>query len=232
VKSLKLNKQMTIGLIIGGDILLLILGWVLLVSPQRQAAAAIGKATQAAASQILDAQNQAQAAAHPVIPKQPVIRTAGLYELAKAMPTVTDMPDLLLELDQIARASGVSVISISPGPPVVVTGEPYSTVTIQLAFSGNYYSLTDLLYRLRTLVNVQDGALETSGRLFTVNSIVLATAGGPTLSATVSVDAYVYGPSADAAATTPVATPTSTGTTSTGSTTSSTTTSSSSDVAP
>ena len=197
MKSLKLNKQMTIGLIIGGDILLLALGWLLLVSPQRQAAASIGKATQAATAQITDAQNQAQLAAHPVIPKQPAIKTAGLYELAKAMPSVTDMPDMLLELDQVARASGVSVISISPGPPVIVPGDPWSTVTIQLSFSGNYYSLTDLLYRLRTLVAVNDGALEASGRLFTVDTIALSTAGGPTLSATVSIDAYIYGASGE-----------------------------------
>ena len=229
MKSLKLNKHMTIGLIIGGDLLLLMLGWVLLVSPQRQAAASIGKATMAATAQITDAQNQLQQEAHPVIPKQPEIKTAGLYELAKAMPTVTDMPDLLLELDQVARASGVSVVSISPGPPVVVIGQPYSSVTIQLSFSGNYYSLTDILYRLRTLVAVDNGALETSGRLFAVNSIALSTAGGPTLSATVSVDAYVYGSTDSSAAAAPVAAPTSTDTTSS---TSSTTTSSSSDVAP
>ncbi len=132
MKSLKLNKHMTIALIIGGDLLLLLLGWYLLVSPQRQAAASIGKATQAATAQIADAQSQAQLAAHPLIPKQPEIKTAGLYELAKAMPSVTDMPDMLLELDQVARASGVSVISISPGPPVIVPGQPWSTVTIQL----------------------------------------------------------------------------------------------------
>jgi Tfp pilus assembly protein PilO len=229
VKSLKLNKHATIALIIGGDLLLLLLGWYLLVSPQRQAAASIGKATQAATAQITDAQNQAQLAAHPVIPKQPAIKTAGLYELAKAMPSVTDMPDMLLELDQVARASGVSVISISPGPPVIVPGEPWSTVTIQLSFSGNYYSLTDLLYRLRTLVSVNDGALATSGRLFTVDSITLSTAGGSTLSATVSVDAFIYGSGDSSAAAAPVAAPTSTDTTSS---TSSTTTSSSSDVAP
>jgi type IV pilus assembly protein PilO len=230
VKSLKLDKRMTIGLIIGGDILLLALGWMLLVSPQRQAAASIGKATQAATAQIADAQSQAQLAAHPVIPKQPEIKTAGLYELAKAMPSVTDMPDLLLELDQVARASGVSVITISPGPPAIVPTEPWSTVTIQLALSGNYYSLTDLLYRLRTLVAVNDGALETSGRLFTVDMVTMTTAGGSALSATVTVDAYIYGAGGSSSAVTD--TPASTDTTSTGSSTPSTTTSSSSDVAP
>jgi Tfp pilus assembly protein PilO len=147
------------------------------------------------------------------------------------MPSVTDMPDMLLELDQVARASGVSVISISPGPPVIVPGEPWSTVTIQLAFSGNYYSLTDLLYRLRTLVSVDNGALATSGRLFTVDTIALSTAGGKNLTATVSVDAFIYGSPDSSAAAAPV-TPAATDTTSTGSSTSSTTTSSSSDVAP
>jgi Tfp pilus assembly protein PilO len=151
------------------------------------------------------------------------------------MPETTDMPDVLLELDQVARASGVVVGTITPQPPIPPIGVSYSTVTITLNVTGNFYSLTDLLYRLNSLVSVRDGELDSSGRLFSVNQISLVKTGaGTALNASLSVNAYIYGPTdASAAATTPAATPTSTDTTSTGTTTTSTsTTAPSSDVAP
>ena len=85
MKNGKLSRPAAIALILGGDLLLLVLGWVLLVSPQRTNAASIAKATQAAEAQIVEAQ-RAIHAAPPKAPKQPAIRTAGLYQLAKAMP--------------------------------------------------------------------------------------------------------------------------------------------------
>ena len=232
MKTTKLNRTATIALIVGGDILLLVLGWVLLVSPQRSSAASIAKATQAAQSQISEAQKAIQEAEHPVFPKQPAIRTANLYQLAKAMPSTTDMPDLLLEIDQIARAAGVTVGAITPSQLTAVTGQPYSSVEIQLTFYGDYYQLTDLLYRLRTLVAVENGQLVTSGRLLAVDMIGMTPYVGTALNTTITISAYVYAPAAATAGTTTPATSTSTSTGTTGSTTSSTTTTASSDVAP
>jgi Tfp pilus assembly protein PilO len=232
MKNGKLSRPMAIGLILAGDVLLLVLGWVLLIAPQRSAAATMAKATQAAEAQIVEAQNAVHAGP-PKLPTQPLIKTAGLYELAKAMPDTADMPDVLLELDQVARASGTVVGTITPGLVTPGIGLPYSTVSIQLTFVGTYYDVTDMLFRLNSLVAVQDGQLVASGRLFSINSVSLSPAGGgKKLNGTALVTAYVYGAAAAAAAA-PVATPTSTDTTSTGTTTSSTTTaSSSSDVAP
>ncbi len=230
MKNGKLSRPAAIGLIVGGDLLLLVLGWLLLVSPQRSTAASIAKATQAAEAQIVEAQ-QADHAGPPRAPKQPVIATAGLYELAKAMPLTTDMPDVLLELDQVARAAGVTVGTITPGPETAGIGTPYSTVGIQITFTGNFYSLTDLLYRLNSLVSVRDGTLDASGRLFSVTTIGLSPNGnGNGLNATVDVTAYVYGATPGAVATPAVTPPTTDTTGSTGSTT--TTSAPSSDVAP
>lgn len=234
MKGVKLSRHGTVALILGGDLLLLVLGWVLLVSPQRSTAASMARATKAAEAQIVEAQRAAHAT-RPKAPTQPAIRTAGLYELAKAMPSTTDMPDVLLELDQVARAAGVDVGSISPGPATVVVGAPYSMVQIQMTFAGNFYSLTDLLYRLNHLVAVQDGTLDATGRLFAVDSVALSPSGvGGRLNATINVNAYIYGVPGGASSATaaPAATPTtSTGTSGTGTTTT-TSSSASSDVAP
>ena len=101
IRGKRISKGTSIGLIVAGDLVLLLLGWFLLVSPQRSTAQTTARAAQAAEVQI----EQAQApAAQPTVatqPKQPEIQTAYLYKLSKAMPMTTDMPNLLLELNQV-----------------------------------------------------------------------------------------------------------------------------------
>ncbi|HEV7133358.1 MAG TPA: type 4a pilus biogenesis protein PilO [Gaiellaceae bacterium] len=229
MKRGKLQGKAAIALIIGGDLLLLLFGWFLLISPQRSTAASIVRATAAAEVQLEDAKKPVKPPAPAAVEKQPAIRTADLYSISKAMPSTEDMPDLLLQLDQVARDAGVTLKSISPAPATPSPTASFSTVPINLAFSGDFYSLTDMLYRLRSLVTVRDGALQTSGRLFSIGSVGFTPTGaGTQLDATVIVNAYVYGstPASAAGAVTPPPATTSTDTTAT------TTTAPSADVAP
>ena len=224
----KIPKKAAIALIVGGDLLLLLVGWFFLIAPQRTTAATIAQATSAAEVQLQQAKVPV-VRVKPAAIQQPEIKTADLYSLAKAMPSTVDMPNLLLELDQVARDAGVDLSTISPGAASPSLTDSFSTVPINLSFSGDFYSLTDMLYRLRSLVSVRDGTLQTSGRLFSVGSVGLGPAGaGSQLNATVVVNAYVYGAAAGATPVTPV-TPTGT---STDTTSTSTTPAPSADVAP
>jgi Tfp pilus assembly protein PilO len=233
VKTKKLSKSATIGLIIGGDLVLLLMGWFLLISPQRATARSIADSTAATQLQIAEAKRPiVQPTAAAV--QQPEIKTANLYNIAKAMPSTMDTPNLLLELNQVARAAGVTLSTIQPGQPdAAPSATGFSTVPINLTFSGDFYSLTDLLYRLRSLVTVRDGELLTSGRLFAVSTVGLgpngdgASAGA--LSATVTVSAYVYGGTPPAPV---VAAPAATDTTSTDTTSTTTTPAPAASVAP
>jgi hypothetical protein len=94
---------------------------------------------------------------------------------------------------------------IQPEAGAVSTGS-YSAYRINLSFTGDFYGLSDFLYRLRSLVVVHHGQLEATGRLFNVEQISFSAAGKsfPQISATLAVDAYVYG----AAPTPPPAPPT------------------------
>ena len=227
MKRRKVSRGAAVALIIGGDLVLLALGWFLLVSPQRQTASSTALAVNSMQAQLHEAQRQlAEPVQAPTAPKQPAIRTADLYRLAKAMPTSEDMPDLLLELDQVARAAGVSIQAISPSTPTA--GPGYDIVPIGLTFTGDFYAVTDMLYRLRTLVSVRHGALDASGRLFAVNNVGLGPSGiGKDLAANVQVEAYIYGNAATSAGAAAVA-PTTTSSTTTGDTT----TTSAADAAP
>jgi hypothetical protein len=197
MNGLKGRKGKMIALIVGGDLLLLLLGWFLLVSPQRATAQSIARSAQSAQVQIEQLQLAANTPVIPVTqPKQPEIRTAYLYKLSKAMPLTTDMPNLLLELNQVVRSAGVQLSSIAPAPTDATTG----ATLITLSVSGDFYSVTDLLYRLRTLVAVRNGGLEVSGRLFSITSVGLTPSGtGRILNASVTLDAFTFGAAAQAA---------------------------------
>ena len=216
MKGKKLSKGTSIGLIVGGDLVLLLLGWFMLVSPQRTTAQTTARAAQAAEVQIQQAQAPATRPAVAIQPKQPEIQTAYLYKLSKAMPMTTDMPNLLLELNQVVRSAGVQLVSITPTATDATTG----ATNITLSVSGDFYSLTDLLYRLRSLVAVHNGALDVSGRLFSIKSVGLTPSGtGRTINGSVSLTAFTFGASAAAAGVTAAPASTSTTGTSTGATT-------------
>jgi type IV pilus assembly protein PilO len=126
------------------------------------------------------------------------LKVAGLFELTKAMPDRDDMPGIILELNAIAEAAGVTFKTIAPQNPVVGTG--YRSIPISLSFEGNYYDLTDFLFRMRNLVAVRDGKLASSGRFFTLDTIDMHEADLPRIEAVLVVSAYVYDEAAQAVA--------------------------------
>jgi Tfp pilus assembly protein PilO len=132
------------------------------------------------------------------------IKVADLFRLTKAMPESTDMAGVLLELNSVAERSGVDFVSITPSAPVAAPAG-YQSVPIKVTFEGNYYDLTDFLFRLRNLVIVRDGELESAGRLFTLDGLDLVegSQGFPQVQAALSVSAYTYAPGAAAAGATP-----------------------------
>jgi hypothetical protein len=99
----------------------------------------------------------------------------------------------------------------------------YTLLSIDLTFAGNYYSLTDFLFRLRKLVSVHRGTLDATGRLFSVDRLDFEPGddGFPQIDATVRVNAYVYSPASFAASLVPGTTDTTQTTTTTTTTTSS-----------
>jgi type IV pilus assembly protein PilO len=220
------NPIVIIALILVGMLLVGVVGYFALIKPQGAKLKSI-KAKESTAQAALAAYNQKVVAARSA----PKIEVADVYRLAKAMPATTDMPDLLLELSQLARDTGIRFDSISPQAPVALG--TYTVLPISVTFNGTFYDLADLLYRLRSLVNVHAGRLDATGRLFTVDTLTFGQSPlkFPRIQATLVIDAYVYGSgAAPAAAVTPVtpAAPAATDTTATTSTTATTTSSDSS----
>ena len=187
--SLSSQRLRLIAVLAGVNVALAAGGWLLLVSPQRHHAASTARQVQQAQDELA----RIKAASQPNAPqvKQPIIHTAALYALEEAMPLTPDQPDLLLALDRLAHSYGVRVMTLSPAPPTPSSG--YSIQTVSLTLSGSYPSLTRFLHRLRTLVAVRHGKVVAAGRLFAVTSVTLADGTGKDLTATVSVQAFVFG---------------------------------------
>ena len=145
--------------------------------------------------QIAEMQMKVSAAQLASRPQQQAttIKVADVFEVSKAMPDTDDMPGIILDLNSVAEATGIKFVSIQPSAATPKTG--YSAIGITLSFEGNYFDLTDFLFRLRNLVTVRDGRLSSSGRLFTLDTLSMKEGkdGFPSINAGLTVSAYVYG---------------------------------------
>jgi len=178
-------------------------GYSMVVAPQGVKAAKLQKQADSVQFQIYKRQAEIKKGLHP-----PTIETADLFKLARAMPDRTDMPVIILTLSDLARSAGIKFDLIEP-----VTGGPllsgsYETDRIHLLFNGDFYGLSDFLYRLRSLVAVHDGKLDASGRLFNVDTLTFNVLADkfPKISAELFVNAYVYGSTAPPVAAAPTTT--------------------------
>jgi Tfp pilus assembly protein PilO len=208
----RLPLAATIAIVVAAALLAGAAGWFLLVSPKRAEASRLRGEIDSTQAQIASY----HAASLQAKGRQP-IKVADLFRLSKAMPDRADMSGVLLQLNQIAADTGITFQSIAPQSSVPISG--YQAIPIQLTFEGSFYNLADFLFRLRNLVTVQHGQLSATGRLFAIDTLSFSqsTQGFPQISATLVVDAFVYG-TQTAATATPTTTTSTTGTT-TGATT-------------
>ena len=79
-------------------------------------------------------------------------RVTDVLRLAKAMPSSADQPGLVLELDRLARASGVTLGSITPSDAVVGAGGSPTMIPVVVTADGSYRQITRFLNRTRGLV--------------------------------------------------------------------------------
>jgi Tfp pilus assembly protein PilO len=211
------KKQIPIlPVVAGAFVIVAVVAYWLLIHPKRAEAARLGDEIELLENQVRVATLNARKEETAV-----KIRVADLFALAKAMPDDEDMPGVILEVNATASAAGIEFVSIAPQTPIA-TATGYHVIPIALKFEGNYFDLTDFLFRLRNHVAVRDGRLAVRGRLFTLDMLDFHEGAGgfPHIEADLTVAAYVYGDVPTAA--TQVAAPAPTTTTATTTTTTTT----------
>ncbi len=116
---------------------------------------------------------------------------ARLLELAKMMPSSPEIPSLILQLQDLANKAGIKWTQISPGEGKAVDGTTYQIIPLSLNFEGNFYDVTDFIYRAEQMV-------AGPGRLLAVKDVGLTPldATGVKLSVRMTVYAFMITPSA------------------------------------
>jgi Tfp pilus assembly protein PilO len=203
MKKTQLTQQqmLAVGLAVFG--LVLGLGsYMILVAPQKSKAVALSGAVNAAQSSLYVLQHHPHA--HVRKPKPPAVEAADLFRLTKAMPDSPDVPGILLSLMRLAKANSLELISVQPTAGALTpTPTGYTAVPVSVTLHGKFANIANFLQRLRDSVVVTRDHLNVTNRLFVPSLISLTAADGQTVTASFSLDAFVYGtPTAPVAPTT------------------------------
>jgi hypothetical protein len=184
----KTPQSVWIAAVVAGLLLVAVAGYFVVVSPQRGKAADLKKQIASTQKDIDDARALVAKAKNAQ-----KVKIADVFRLTKAMPDNPDEAGVLLDLNQIAKDSGIdfSSIAVEPSAPL----PSYQVIPLRLEFVGNFYALSDFLFRLRNLVDVRRGALDARGRLFAVDQVSLDEGiyKFPRIRAQIKIDAFVYG---------------------------------------
>ena len=133
VTKQRIPKPAAIALVVAALLVVGALGYFVVISPKRSASADLAAQIEATETEI---QNRRLAVRST--PRAEPIRAADLFRVTKAMPGKPDMPGVLLELNRIARDTGIRFDSITPGDSADAGG--YVRQPIDVIFDGSFLS--------------------------------------------------------------------------------------------
>ncbi len=119
------------------------------------------------------------------------VTEAELLQIGTQMPDSPQLPSLIIELQDIANASGVKVTSMAPGQPTPAGGGQYTEISMSTQVTAEWDDLLDYLKRL-----------DHSTRLLRVSNLTVnppasaattSTAASTALQVTMTMKAYVIG---------------------------------------
>ncbi|OJH35413.1 type 4a pilus biogenesis protein PilO [Cystobacter ferrugineus] len=86
-----------------------------------------------------------------------------LAEALTELPQNKDVEELLAQLNDIGKKSGLEISRVEPGPEAVVGDEFFSRIPVRMVVSGNYHEIAMFLQEvsnMRRIVNVNNIKLE------------------------------------------------------------------------
>jgi type IV pilus assembly protein PilO len=146
------NRNM---LILGtlGIVLLIVIYYFLLLSPLLQRLNEQAQARQSKQAQLEQVQQQVNQL-EEVRRQSPDIERQ-LLELSKRIPAQPQIPTFVVEVQEIADASGVTQLSVDPEPSTAPEGGgDYRVVPVTMQFNATYDEMQDFLLRTRNLARL------------------------------------------------------------------------------
>jgi Tfp pilus assembly protein PilO len=162
---------------------LVLVGWFVLLSPQRSKAAELddqiaAAKTQLALTRITDHSHRRASS----VPRRP---------LETAMPNDVRMSEILRQLSWAAASAHVRIDGITPQARVPHPG--YQAIPLSMTLQGRYYAIARFLRLLHTQATAKGSQIHASGRLFAVDNLQFSNAPSDQLiQATLSLNAYSY----------------------------------------
>jgi len=183
--ELKLDsrKALLFGLPMLG-LLLGLVGYFVLVSPQ--------KAKSHTASARLASLEAQLLAERQKPPAHASAQAVDLFRLVKAMPDTNDVPGILRNLDLVAHASHVSIQTVTPAGQLALPFG-YGALPLTISLEGKFSDVSSFLSKLREQVRLGKQSLYVTGRLLVPNQVQMTSKDGTSVTATLSLDAFVYG---------------------------------------
>jgi Tfp pilus assembly protein PilO len=177
-----------LAVVLGGLILLAAAGYFFLIAPKKSEAKSLDAKITEIEKQISDQRAQSTQAAG--LSK---ILVADYNKLQTAMPGEAKMDEFELQLYTLAKDTGIRFDNYQPGTAIDTSA--YQVLPITVTFQGSFEQLSDFLYRLQSLVVVDNHKLSSKGRLFTVDQVSFAEGEDrfPQIGATLQIDAYTFG---------------------------------------
>jgi hypothetical protein len=173
--------------------LIVVLGaaaWLVLISPNRDKASSLSSTIKSERSALKKLSGSHTKTSHHAAQKHAV--SQELMTL-RALPNLTGMPQVLLQLSRIATEEKVSLDSVAPQTPIVYSG--YAAVPISIQLTGDYFNVQNFLQQLLKQVTTSKDGVRATGRLYDVLNVTLAlTATPPQVTATLMLDAFTYSP--------------------------------------
>lgn len=182
-------------------------GWLLVVSPERDKAKALGAEVSAAQTALTTAEGELSNAR--AAQSQYASAYAAVVSLGKAVPASEEVPSLIFQLAQATDQRNVDFSSITTGSTGSGSASTassagaatagFSQMPFTFVFNGGFFDLEHLFRQLTSFAaHSSSGGLQVSGRLLTIQSVKLApeasssaSSSNAALSGTITASAYV-----------------------------------------
>jgi hypothetical protein len=196
-----LSGRIAVLLSIAAVAVVLIAGWLVLVSPERSKAADLQ-------SKIADTQTQLATTEAYVRNPENQRTIKQLRRLKVVLPDDVRMSQVVRQLAAASALAGVRIDGITPAAPVAGAGAESNPIGVVVV--GHYFGVSKFLQILRKKTSVTGDSVVGKGRLYSVDSVEFAKGASTTdggadpriLTVTVALNVY-FGAPAPAAAVTP-----------------------------
>ena len=188
-------KKRDIGILIGLGVVVILVAWYfLIITPKKDETD--GKLAEYQTANAEYEQNRAK------VQRIDEERTAAnqaagdLLKLNKLIPMDSQVPSVIVELQETANEAGLNFLKIVPVTPVAGS-DGGTTVPMEINVQGEYFDVHDFLYRVENYARMEGNDINVTGRMINVITLEMMkpdTGDFPEVLVKIGANAYITNP--------------------------------------